>query len=123
MISQHGGCYQNWSFGPALIVDGTIAVTKTQEIDGETMSQNQRIAIGFAESGHLYFIATKINGQRGSPWAKGFSLYQVADTLLKLGCVTAYNLDGGASASMWCDDTLLVSYDRSLGDMVYVVAR
>lgn len=123
MYSAHGGCYQNWSFGPALIQNGKISVTKKQEIDGETMSQNQRIAIGYAGEGHFYFMATKVSGYRGSPWAKGFSLYQLAETLLDLGCTEAYNMDGGNSATLWFGGELLVDYDRALGDMVYVVAR
>jgi len=118
----HGGIYQNWSFGPALIQDGKLAVDEDDEIDNQTMSNNQRTAIGYAGPNHFYFLSTTINGSRNSRRAGSFRLYDLATTLLEVGCSEAYNLDGGGSAAIYYGDKIIED-GRDLGDIIYVVAR
>ena len=113
--------YQNFSFGPTLVLNGQIQVTETQEIDGQTMSQNERTAIGFGDGGVLYFVATEVNGDRNSPSAASFSLHTLATFMQSLGCFCAYNLDGGASSAFYCDGEIRTAAERKLGDIVYVV--
>ena len=120
--ASHGGIYQNWSFGPALIQNGVLSVDKDDEIDNQTMSHNQRTAIGYAGANHFYFLSTTINGSRNSSRAGSFRLYDLATTLLEAGCTEAYNLDGGGSAAIYFDDQIIED-GRELGDIIYVVAR
>ncbi len=117
--SMNNGCYQNWCFGPSLIKDGKIAVSTTEEIDGQSMSNNQRTAIGFAGSNHFYFLSTTVDGSRQK--GTGFSLYNLAEVLLDNGCTEAYNLDGGGSASFYYGGKTYVSPNRELGDIIYVI--
>ena len=124
-----GDIYQNFSFGPTLVLDGQITVTQDQEIDGQTMSQNERTAIGFGSGGVLYFLATEVNGDRNSASAASFSLYTLASFMQGLGCFCAYNLDGGASSAFYFNggttsyssDGIRTNAERNLGDIIYVV--
>ena len=119
--STYGDIYQNFSFGPTLVLNGQIQVTENQEIDGQTMSQNERTAIGFGNGGVLYFVATEVNGDRNSPNAASFSLHTLATFMQNLGCFCAYNLDGGASSAFYYGDQIRTSAERNLGDIIYVV--
>jgi len=123
--SMNGGCYQNWVFGPSLIVDGSLAVDETSEIDGKNTSADPRTAIGYVNSKHFFFLTSDILGSRNSGY--GFLLYDLANLLLGKGCTFAYNLDGGGSATMYVESEGGVvndntyGYERDLSDMIYVV--
>ena len=122
IFNKNSGCWQNFSFGPSLIKNGQIAVGEEEEIDGQSRSNNQRTGIAFAGPKHIYFFASKVAGSRSGGKGSSFSLYEMADTFLSLGCDVAYNLDGGDSTSIYYDGTVYMS-KRILGDMIYVVER
>ena len=122
IYNKNNGCWQNFSFGPSLIENGQIAVGEEEEIDGQARSNNQRTGIAFAGPKHIYFFASKVAGSRSGGKGSSFSLYEMADTFLSLGCDVAYNLDGGDSTSLYYDGTVYMS-KRLLGDMIYVVER
>ncbi|MBR0051403.1 MAG: phosphodiester glycosidase family protein, partial [Firmicutes bacterium] len=84
------GAMQVLSFGPALIEDGEIAVTKNEEVS-KAMASNPRTAIGIYEDGHYVFVVS--DGRTDE--SEGLSLYELAEFLQELGVETAYNLDGG----------------------------
>lgn len=119
LADMNNGCYQNWCFGPALISNGSIAVTTTEEITGQSSGANQRSAIGYAGTNHFFFLTTEIYGDRSS--GSGFSLYQLASVLQDAGCTYAYNLDGGGTASLYYDSSVVVTPNRKLGDIIYVI--
>ncbi|MCR4879742.1 MAG: phosphodiester glycosidase family protein [Bacilli bacterium] len=119
--SMNEGCYQNWCFGPTLLDNGSIAVDTDEEIDGRSMSNNERTAIGYAGPNHFYFLNTEVNGSRNSSSAASFSLYNLAELFQDLGCTYAYNLDGGGSAGMIVNGEYKLEPERELGDMIYVV--
>ena len=58
----------------------------------------------------------------------GLSLLELAELMKELDCVTAYNLDGGGSATMWFNGKVLnrpTTYgdtieERSISDIVYI---
>ncbi|MNV99148.1 hypothetical protein D3C71_1944730 [compost metagenome] len=52
----------------------------------------------------LSFILLAVDGISGST---GCTLKQAADKLLALGCVNAYNLDGGGSATLWYSGSVI----------------
>lgn len=89
-----GGVYQTWDFGPALLDKSGKAIT---DFDSGIAGQNPRCAIGYFEPGH-YVLAVVDGRQEG--YSMGMTLAELAQLFEDLGCVRAYNLDGGQSANM-----------------------
>ena len=90
-----------FSFGPALVNRNQITVTENDEV-GTAMggNKNQRCAIGIINPGHYVFVVS--DGRMKSSY--GLSLYNLAGIMKDLHCETAYNLDGGGSATMYLED-------------------
>lgn len=85
-------------FGPALVIDGEVCDDLTQtRMSVAPGKATQRIAIGQTGPLEYLIVATEGPENRGSV---GFTLQQIADLMGELGCVTAYNLDGGSSSSV-----------------------
>ncbi len=88
------GAYDVLSFGPVLLRDGEIT-EQTKNISAH-QSNNPRMGIGLVEKGH--YVAIMAEGRiKGS---KGCTLSEFAQMFLDKGCVSAYNLDGGGTATM-----------------------
>lgn len=94
------GAYQAWCFGPALLENGK-AITET---DSDVKRANPRSGIGYYEPGHYCFIT--VDG-RQEGYSKGLSLFDYAKVFEELGCVEAYNLDGGQTAVMTFGDKVV----------------
>lgn len=80
------------SFGPYLIRDGEI--NRTYKDYGTTLQP--RAAFGMVTRGH--YFAVIVEG-RIRP-SKGMTALQVAELMEELGCVQAFNLDGGWTSAM-----------------------
>ena len=89
------GAAQVLSFGPALLTDGAIQVSETEEV-GKAMASNPRTAIGIL--GDLHYVFVVSDGRTDA--SEGLSLYELAAFLRDIGVVSAYNLDGGGSSTM-----------------------
>jgi hypothetical protein len=77
--------------GPALVRDGKVIVTT----DGR--GRHPRTAIGWNKD---FFFMVEVDGrQRGL--SVGMNFQELAAYMVKLGCDTALNLDGGGSATFW----------------------
>lgn len=120
LVSQ--GAWQVWSFGPALIENGEIAVSTTDEV-AKAMQDNPRTAIGILESGDYVMVVS--DGRTDA--SEGLSLYELADFLKGLGAVTAYNLDGGGSSTMVYQGELVNQptttgriKERAVSDIIYI---
>ncbi len=88
------GTRDTFAFGPPLIVDGVISA----DIEQSRVSRiNPRAGLGLVEPGH--FVAIVVDG-RLPRYSHGVLLPEFAQMFLDEGCVMAYNLDGGASATM-----------------------
>lgn len=117
------GVWQAFSFGPALIVDGEISVTKGQEV-GKAMASNPRTAIGIIDDLHYVFVVADGRTSESS----GLSLSELASFMQKLGAATAYNLDGGGSTTMYFDGKVINNpttggnsiKERNVSDIVYI---
>ena len=117
------GAYNVLSFGPALIENNEITVSKNQEV-GKAMSSNPRTAIGITEDNHYIFVVS--DGRTSE--SKGLSLYELATFMKSIGCKTAYNLDGGGSSTMYFNGNVINNpttngnriSERSVSDIVYV---
>ena len=89
------GAWNVFSFGPALLIDGEIAVNANDEV-GRAMASNPRTAIGIVDELHYLFVVS--DGRTNA--SEGLSLKELAQVLQELGAKTAYNLDGGGSSTM-----------------------
>ena len=117
------GAIHIFSFGPALLMDGEIAVTEEDEV-GKAMADNPRTAIGVYEPGHYVLLVS--DGRTKE--SKGLTLYELAEFLQELGVTTAYNLDGGGSSTMVFQGEIVNNpttngrkiTERSVSDIVYI---
>jgi len=117
------GAAQVLSFGPALVEDGSIAVSENDEVD-KARASNPRTAIGIIDSLHYIFIVS--DGRTSD--SRGLSLYQLAEFMQGLGADIAYNLDGGGSSTMVFQGEVINNpttggnriSERSVSDIVYI---
>ena len=97
------GAWQVFSFGPALVMDSKVHVAEDAEVTTFSDLGNQRCSIGVFEPLH-YFIAI-CEGRLSDSY--GMSLYEMGSFMAEKGVKTAYNLDGGGSATMWFNGKVL----------------
>ena len=117
------GAVQVLSFGPALVEDGQVSVSETDEV-GKAMASNPRTAIGIVDEGHYLFVVS--DGRTSE--SEGLTLRELADFMESLGVQTAYNLDGGGSSTMVFQGQVennpttggSTIRERSVSDIVYV---
>ena len=117
------GAYNVLSFGPALVENSAVSVTKNQEV-GKAMVSNPRTSIGIISKNHYVFVVS--DGRTSD--SVGLSLYELAEFMKELGCTIAYNLDGGGSSTMYFNGNLVNNpttngnriSERSISDIVYV---
>ncbi len=111
------GAYQTWCFGPELL-DGGKAISEFP--DSQIKPKNPRCAIGYYEPGHYCLVL--VDGRQPG-YSVGMTLAELSDLFFRLGCKSAYNLDGGRSASMYFMGRLVSRpYDggRKMGDIAYI---
>ncbi len=117
------GAQQVLSFGPALLENGTISVSQSDEV-GKAKASNPRTAIGIIDDLHYVFVVS--DGRTSE--STGLSLYQMAEFMQSLGAETAYNLDGGGSSTMYFNGEVVNNpttngsriEERSVSDIVYI---
>ena len=94
-------------FGPALVIDGEIKETDT-EYAYAPVYKNPRSAIG--QTGKLSYVLVVVEG-RGDEGTAGAKHEELAQIMYDLGCVQAYNLDGGNTAEI----VLMEGYESGKG--------
>ena len=116
------GVWQAFTFGPALIEDGDVAVSENDEV-GKAKASNPRTALGITDDGHFVFVVS--DGRTDE--SEGLSLYELASFMKSLGVTTAYNLDGGGSSTMYFNGEVVNNpttngriKEREVSDIVYV---
>ena len=115
------GAAQVWNFGPSLLEDGHVRDNygKASIIINY---KNPRSALGYYEPGHYCFVV--VDGRQNG-YSRGVSLSQLARIFEDLGCVSAYNMDGGGSAVMTFDHQRYSSQSngasRGLSDLLVIV--
>ena len=116
------GAYNILSFGPALVTNSKVSVDENDEV-GRAMASNPRTAIGYISQNHYVFVVS--DGRTSD--SEGLSLYQLANFMQDLGCITAYNLDGGGSSTMYFNGKVINNpttngriSERSVSDIVYI---
>lgn len=117
------GVWQAFSFGPGLTENGSISVSKNDEV-GKAMASNPRTAIGIIDNLHYVFVVS--DGRTNE--SQGLSLYQLAEFMNGLGVSTSYNLDGGGSSTMYFQGEIINNpttsgrniKERAVSDIVYI---
>ncbi|MBR3069405.1 MAG: phosphodiester glycosidase family protein, partial [Lachnospiraceae bacterium] len=117
------GVWQAFSFGPALVESGEIAVSEGEEV-GKAMADNPRTAIGVIDT--LHYVLVVSDGRTDE--SEGLSLRELASYMQSLGVQTAYNLDGGGSSTMVFQGTVVNNptttgnriKEREVSDIVYI---
>ena len=109
--------YQVWEFGPKLLdAEGNPC---TQFNTGAALLKNHpRCGIGYYEPGHYCFVVSE--GRRKD--ATGLTMKEFSQLFYDLGCTSAYNLDGGASAVMVFNNEEITrrGEQRGLGDIILI---
>lgn len=106
------------AFGPILIQDGQECVPIAY-IVGEISKYLSRAALG--QLGTRHYVTVSVNME---PYAVNMpTLRQFATRLQELGIPKAYSLDGGQTATIVMDNTLINSVDygdqRNISDIIY----
>ncbi len=88
------GTQDTFAFGPPLLLNGVLC----EDVDQDRVGRiNPRAGLGLVEPGH--YVAIVADG-RLPHYSHGMMLSDFAQLFLEEGCVMAYNLDGGASATL-----------------------
>lgn len=122
------GVWNTLSFGPSLLENGGVkAGIDAIEVDtnfGNHSIQGlqPRTAIGVIAPNHLVFVV--VDG-RSAGYSTGVTMTELAQIMLDLGAVTAYNLDGGGSSTMYFNGSLVnnplgKNQERGTSDILYV---
>ena len=106
-----------YTFGPALVVDGMARVMR-KDYSYNPNRPEPRAAIG--QTGRLKYILVIAEGRGKS---KGVTHQELADYMASLGCLQAYNLDGGNSAELLFGETVWRGQprgeERGISDILY----
>ncbi|MDD3213694.1 MAG: phosphodiester glycosidase family protein [Eubacteriales bacterium] len=116
-----GTVVNSFSFGPALVIGG----------EAQTISENKHIAsekptqrMVIAQTGPLAYLCVATEGPENTG-SVGLTLEQTANMMVELGCVTAYNLDGGSSSTMVLNNKKINALSthkvRPIWDILYFV--
>lgn len=108
-------------FGPVMIDDG-VDVTPEQYTWGEVNDTYARSALGML--GKHHYLTMNINcAQPGTEYYNLATLRQEADAMLKRGCIKAYALDGGQTATTVFGGQLInpvqFGQEKEISDIIY----
>lgn len=107
------------SFGPGLIENGKITANKMTKSAAFTTT-NPRTAIG--QISPLHYVFAVCDGRTKT--SVGLTLKELAQVLYEKGCIWAYNLDGGGSATMYFNGKVVNhpsdGAERAISDIVYI---
>ena len=111
--------WQGWQFGPYLIDEN--GEPRSRFPAYSINATNPRTVFGYYEPGHYCFVV--VDGRQGKT-SRGITLQDLAKLMKDLGCVQAYNLDGGASSQLFWNGGLFNTpsgdSQRSLPDIIYI---
>jgi hypothetical protein len=91
--------------GPVIVRNGKAVWTAGEDfLPTQLGPRNPRTAVGQRRDGKIVLLA--VDGRRGG-YSVGMTNWELAQAMLRLGCVTASALDAGGSTTMAFDGTLL----------------
>lgn len=107
---------QAFTFGPALVQGGEV-LTINKDYGYNPKGREPRSAIG--QTGTLSYVLVVAEGRGES---KGVTQQELAEFMGGLGCLEAYNLDGGGTAAMVYQGeyyNTLAGSERAVSDIIY----
>lgn len=111
------------SFGPAMIVNGRVQTYEeatSYKGEGFPGARNPRAAVGQIDSLHYLFCVAE--GRTVN--SNGISTSRLAEIMRERGCVNAYNLDGGQSATLVFNNKVVNTVsnggERYIADIMYI---
>ncbi len=115
--------WQILGFGPELLDEN--GQPKTQFSDPKKVSRaNIRNAVGYYEPGHYCFVYVQPYKKRKDDTC--LDMESLSKLMYSLGCVRAYNLDGGGTAGMYFHGKLVsdkgLGQTRKIHDIYYIPA-
>lgn len=122
------GVWNTLSFGPAIVENSEI-VAGIDNVEVDTNFGNHsiqgaqpRTAIGVIDANHLVFVV--VDG-RSPGYSAGVTMTGLAEIMQSLGAVTAYNIDGGGSSTMYFNGALVNNplgkgEERGTSDILYI---
>ena len=114
-IQEHGVRF-SLVFGPALIENGEKCTITRPYYAGEIDTPNARAALCQMDSLHYLLVAVNSGGE----YRSAQTLPKFQDCLYELGCLHAYNLDGGQSATIVMNDKRINDvWMRQISDIIY----
>lgn len=118
--------YQIWNFGPSLLdEEGNPRTTfDNNAYDSNVLgAKHPRTAIGYHEPGHYALVVA--DGRKDG--ISGMYIDVLAGLMHDLGCVVAYNMDGGDSSQAYLNGELIRTAERDeqrkLSDIICVGER
>lgn len=118
------GVVQCFTFGPVLVADGeAVELPEKYYISTKDTQREPRAAIGQVDENHYVLL---IADGRRTDWSdKGMTLQEMQQVFVEQGCQTAYNLDGGGSATLIINGEKINkssgSRERDVSDIIYFV--
>lgn len=114
------GIWHTLVFGPVLVDDGE-AVPLPEKFFINTRAVEPRTAI--AQLGPLHYLLLVVDGRQDG-YSQGVSLSRLQELLLDHGAVTAFNLDGGGSSTLYFQGNVLNKPangdERRVPDILYI---
>lgn len=108
-----------FTFGPALVMDGKVQ-TIYNSYGFSPQDRSPRTAIG--QTGPLQYVLVVVDG-RQEGYSRGITLKKLAEFMGELGCVSAFNLDGGGSSTLIFGNEYVNKMDdkseRNISDIIY----
>lgn len=104
------------AFGPILVEDGQIVPQPGTYPVGEGDGKNPRAALG--QLSELHYLLVTVSAE--PPYEYGHTLDTLAKNMQAMGCIQAYNLDGGQTATIVMNDKVVnYVYERQTSDIIY----
>ena len=122
------GAWNTWSFGPALVDDGVV-LEDIEDVEVDTnfgnhsiQGEQPRTGVGIIDTNHFVFV---VADGRSPGYSRGVTMTEFAEIFVDMGAVTAYNLDGGGSATMYFNGELVNNplgrgEERGTSDIIYI---
>lgn len=103
-----------FTFGPALVKDGTL-LELNPKYGYNPSGDEPRMAIGQMDA--LSYAIVYVEGRTKD--SEGVNHQQLAEFMFDIGCLQAFNLDGGGTAEMVFNGVKSTNNERSQSDIIY----
>ena len=104
------------AFGPVMVDNGQLCEIPYSYRIGEIDTMNARSAL--CQMGPLHYLLVTVNAEK--PARHGQDVATFAKYLHEMGCINAYNLDGGQTATLVMNDKLIsFTKERMISDIIY----